>query len=76
MGNPLSIAEGHINLARKKLGVANEDVEQLAVLRLAHCRLCKINGNPGLVDGRCIVCRCKMEAKTRVLTAKCPVGKW
>ncbi len=76
MGNPAAIVEGHINLARKKLGIANQEVEQLAALRLAHCGACKINGNPGLIDGRCSVCKCVMEAKARVLTAKCPVGKW
>jgi hypothetical protein len=70
------IAEGYWNLLRKKTGYTNAEVEQLANLRLDHCGICQVNNQPGLVNGRCILCNCVMESKARAINAKCPVGKW
>lgn len=76
--NPLHVIEGHVNKALSKTALANNDVELLAKERLLICTGCKDgNGNACLNDAeRCCRCGCDMQAKTRVLNAKCPIGKW
>jgi hypothetical protein len=74
--NPKDIAEGYTNLARKKIGFAKPDIEQIAVLRENVCNTCTDGGNRVLVSGKCTKCGCVMEAKWRALNAKCIIGKW
>jgi len=74
--NLAQMAEGYYNLMKKGVGVANEEVEQLAALRMDQCNTCENNGRPTLVGGKCTLCGCLMSAKTRSLNAKCPLKKW
>jgi len=71
------IAEGYVNLAKKGLGVAQKDLEQLAVDRYTICNSC-----PNLSKGdhvnlnTCDVCGCLLGAKIRSIDASCPKDKW
>jgi hypothetical protein len=76
MENPLNIVDGFANLALKKVGMPNEEVELMATLRKRICESDIERGNPMLVDGKCTKCGCVMEAKWRALNAKCIIGKW
>lgn len=78
MSNLFEIAEGYTNLLLKKFGLTSEELEWLAKVRLEHCKICTLgpNNQPGLVDGRCVLCKCWMEAKVRSINKKCPAGKW
>jgi len=76
MSELTNIIEGYTNLLRGKLGVSNDEVEKLAELRLDVCNSCVVDGQPVLQQGRCTRCNCVMAAKTRSLTAKCPLRKW
>lgn len=86
------IIEGHFNKYLDKAGMLPDDTKKLSEMRFADCLLCdsiphpaappspkgegKRNG-PGLRDGKyCNSCGCDMEAKTKVITAKCPIGRW
>ncbi|MFN7703454.1 MAG: hypothetical protein ACK5OS_02440 [Chryseotalea sp.] len=72
-----NIVEGYTALLLKKAGISNQEVEQLASLRLELCHSCKReNEQDTLVNGRCTLCGCVMAAKARALNAKCPVNKW
>lgn len=74
-----NIIEGHANLALKKLGMPNEEVELMATLRERICRTqCTANNGDTFLNNedRCTACNCKMEAKWRAIGAKCPVGTW
>jgi hypothetical protein len=79
------IIEGHFNKAISKVGMLKEDTEKLSNLRMADCLLCDVtprpdNKNavgPGLREQKyCKNCGCDMEAKTKVIDAKCPIGRW
>jgi hypothetical protein len=78
-----NIIEGHANLALKKLGFENEEVEILAKEREHICRT-KCPAAPedakprtSLNDeDRCTLCHCVMPAKWRALNAKCIVSAW
>jgi hypothetical protein len=50
--------------------------EQLAE-RMAVCRGCEYWNEQGFGGtGRCMRCGCSTQAKLRMATEKCPVGKW
>jgi cytochrome c2 len=79
------IIEGHTNKALAKAGMLNDDMTKLSEARFADCLLCHLtphpkNANlmgPGLNESnRCKQCSCDMEAKTKVIDAKCPIGRW
>lgn len=74
----LHIIEGHVNKAISNTALADSEVEKLAAMRMAACICCKTDQDqPCLIEQkRCCKCGCDMEAKTRVLGAKCPLGKW
>ena len=79
------IIEGHFNKYLDKAGMLPDDTKKLGELRFADCLLCaslphpqkKNENGPGLRDDKyCNSCGCDMEAKTKVITAKCPIGRW
>ena len=75
----VNIVEGHANLALKKLGIADTEVELLAQLRESICkRQCKANNGNTYLDekNKCTACGCNMEAKWRATEAKCIIGAW
>lgn len=76
MDNIITIAEGYGNLARKAVGMPNEEVELMCVLRERLCNGCVDRGNPVLVEGKCTKCGCVMAAKWRATSSTCPLGKW
>jgi hypothetical protein len=81
--NPLHVAEGYVNVARKGLGIANTEIEHLAELREKICRTkCdQSRGEAGATafseeTGRCTICNCKMAAKWRAMNETCPKQLW
>lgn len=79
------IIEGHFNKMLDKVGMLPDDTKKRGEIRFADCLLCEftpVPGNqntngPGLRDKKyCKSCGCDMEAKTKVLEAKCPIGRW
>ena len=83
------IIEGHLNKLLDKAGVLPEDTKQLSDLRFADCLLCDSlphpskpgQTGPGLVNQQYCNkskggCGCDMLAKTKVINAKCPIGRW
>lgn len=79
------IIEGHFNKHLDKVGLLSSDTKKLSELRFADCLLCdalphttkKGENGPGLRDKKyCNACGCDMEAKTKVIDAKCPIGRW
>ena len=79
------IIEGHFNKYLDKVGALPDDTKKLSELRFADCLLCahtahptnKNTNGPGLRDEKyCNSCGCDMTAKTKVITAKCPIGRW
>lgn len=79
------ILEGHANKALGKVGLLPEDTLKLSEIRFAHCLFCHLTprpapgvGNgPGMREEKyCNACGCDMEAKTKVIDAKCPIERW
>ena len=83
------IIEGHVNKFLDKHGLLPEDTKRLAELRFADCLLCDklphptrpTEKGPGLMNGKYCNkskggCGCDMEAKTKVIAAQCPIGRW
>ncbi len=84
------IIEGHSNKMLSKAGMLSDELEKLSELRFADCLLCHLTpapqeatiittgGNgPGLRDEKyCKACGCDMDAKTKVKSATCPIGRW
>lgn len=85
------IIEGHFNKALDKVGMLPDDTKQLSELRFTDCLICHLTpapqpnvglittgGNgPGLRNEKyCKACGCDMLAKTKVITATCPIGRW
>lgn len=70
--NPINIAEGWINVAREKLGIADPNVELLAKIRGEICIACPSIGEDLL---KCGECGCDVKAKIRS-NDKCPLKKW
>jgi hypothetical protein len=51
--------------------------EETLAARLDACRACEFWDARGFRgSGRCRKCGCSTQAKLRMATAKCPVGKW
>ena len=67
-----NIAVGFLNLAKSELGVADEEVEKVAVWRYVKCVQCD-NINE---DRTCKICGCFMKAKVRAPESTCPIGRW
>lgn len=71
------IIEGHFYKALSKTPLANTEVETLADMRMKICVACTKDDKPCLNEAnRCCRCNCDMEAKTRAINSKCPLGKW
>jgi hypothetical protein len=68
-----NIAEGWINLAREKIGIANPDVEILAKVRGEICLNCDDVSENEIICGHC---GCHVESKIRATHSKCPIKKW
>ena len=68
-----NIAEGWINVARQKLGIADEKVELLAKVRGEICIACPSASQENL---KCGECGCTIHAKIRAPHEKCPLSKW
>lgn len=46
-------------------------------VRLSICKVCPHWESDGFVNtGRCLKCGCSTQAKLRMATSKCPLGKW
>lgn len=79
------IIEGHYMKTLDKVGLLADDLKELGRQRFEACLTChtrphpqdqNING-PGLTpDNRCKQCYCDMTAKTLVINATCPIGRW
>lgn len=75
---PLQIIEGHINKALSATPLASTEIEALSAQRITHCNECKHDDGSSCLSPSqtCCRCGCDMQAKTRAVNAKCPVGKW
>ena len=73
MPHPLEIPNGFYNLAKKKLGLDNPEVESLALERLSICSTCTYAKADNLMCGKC---GCYLEAKIRSKRANCPLNRW
>ncbi len=59
-----------------KSGFQTADLETLSV-RLETCKGCEFWDKSGFAKtGRCKKCGCSTQAKLRMATEKCPIGKW
>jgi hypothetical protein len=65
----LQIVEGWGKLTLQELNIIGES--PISVRRLATCIEC-----PNLVEGKCTLCGCVMQAKVLVSSATCPLNKW
>ncbi len=72
MSNTREIIDGYTNLAKAVFGVDDKFVEDMHKERIAHCNSCRHK----TAGGRCDLCGCLLEAKTRSMGSKCPDGKW
>jgi len=69
-----SLLKAGINWAQKGFILVSE--EQLKE-RLAMCGSCELWDPEGFKGtGRCKKCGCSTQAKLRMATEKCPIGKW
>lgn len=68
-----NIVEGWFNVARQKLGIADENVEALAKIRGEICIACDRIGKENY---KCAECGCPIEAKIRAPHENCPIQKW
>lgn len=66
------ITEGFGNLAKKKIGFSDEQVEATCQERMAICNSCE-NKTP---SEKCGLCGCYLAAKTRSMGSECPDKKW
>lgn len=71
--NPINVAEGWMNVARKKLDIARPEVEALAKIRGEICIACEHVGKENI---KCGLCGCAIEAKIRAPHEKCPDKRW
>ncbi len=75
--NPRQIAEGFINLAKKKLGILPNEIKELAETRFAICLQCEDLDKEGKdcklvgLTECCKHCGCYMPAKVKALEAVC-----
>jgi hypothetical protein len=83
------IMEGHFNNLLHKAGAPPDDTARLSELRMADCLLCEHTPHPtkpgqtgpGLLNGKYCNkerggCGCDMHAKSKVISATCPIGRW
>lgn len=71
-----NISIGLINLAKSELGIADENVEKLAIQRYTICLECPIyNKELGLCDKSKGGCGCAIKLKVRS-NSHCPQKKW
>ncbi|MFN5170002.1 MAG: hypothetical protein ACK5DD_10265 [Cyclobacteriaceae bacterium] len=79
------IMEGHFKKTIDKVGLLPEETKKLSEIRFAACTTCDTTphptvpsqNGPGLRDNQyCRACGCDMQAKTKVIEAKCPIGRW
>ncbi|MCE2936671.1 MAG: hypothetical protein ACK5WO_00145 [Cyclobacteriaceae bacterium] len=79
------IIEGHGNKVLDKLGLLPADLKALSDQRFNQCTTCHTDPRPdnpsqtgpGLRNNQyCNSCGCDMLAKTKVIAAKCPIGRW
>lgn len=69
-----SLASESARWARNGFPLAGQEVLSI---RLACCEACEFWEPRGFGgSGRCRKCGCSTQAKLRMATAKCPVGKW
>lgn len=73
MINPVNVTVGWINVAREKIGIADDRVESLAKVRGEICLACPSVGRERI---KCGECGCDVAAKIRVKWEKCPLKKW
>lgn len=72
------ISTGFLNLAKSELGIANPEVEQLAIQRLEECSKCpEVSCYPEKLNllSYCKECGCNLLAKSRS-KSQCPLSKW
>lgn len=73
-----NISQGFINLVKSELGIANPDIEKLAIERLNICNTCSFRSNfPDIINrlSSCKSCGCNLVSKVRS-KSKCPKEKW
>ena len=69
-----SLLKAGTNWAKKGFVVVSE--KQLK-LRMSQCRACEFwDPNGFMKSGRCKKCGCSTQAKLRLATERCPIGKW
>lgn len=73
MSGVRNFTEGWINLARQKIGIADEKVEVLAKVRGEICLACDDVSENEIICGHC---GCHVEAKIRAAHSKCPINRW
>ena len=80
----------HILEGIKNSIFVKEEVEKIAAVRYATCKVCPKNStnkdkadfDPGKhfnklrPDEHCSICACNIHAKVRSLHTDCPIGKW
>jgi hypothetical protein len=66
------LIEGHFNNALDKVGLLPDDTKALGKIRFEKCSACESLRN----NRYCGRCGCDMQAGTKVIDVKCPVGKW
>lgn len=80
------IIEGHFNKVLDSFGLLPDDIKMMATERFKQCISCGTTPNPKQPDemgrgldpsnNKCRYCTCDMEAKTKVIDTKCPIGRW
>lgn len=71
------IIEGHANNLLGKAGMLEGDTKAIAEQRFEICKSCIVKEKPCLSQNlTCCMCGCYMPAKTKAISAKCPLGKW
>lgn len=69
-----SASRSAINFTRSGFPTVTSDVLEL---RLETCKGCEFWDETGFAKtGRCKKCGCSTQAKLRMATEKCPIGKW
>lgn len=73
----IQISEALLNLAKKKIGIADPKVEAIALRRYKICYSCDVRNK---TTDRCRKrkggCGCPCTTKVRSMTTSCPLNKW
>mgnify|MGYP000725124560 CR=1 FL=1 len=72
MSKAKEIANGFSNLLKKKVGLDDKGIEDLATARQTICQECEHGKN----RTRCAKCGCILAAKTRSVHSSCPINLW